>query len=188
MNVRVDREKAKIYGFSASDVARYLAIALRGQQLKDFHGTDAQVPVWLRFAKSDAQSVEDLSDFKVRNQRGEQVPLMAMVRVRTTAAPSAIERTNRQTSLGVVANLADGKTNDDARHEIEAAMKSMTMPAGYRWSFGESFDRTEEGTKTMMFNVLVALVLVYVVMCAMFESLIYPAAILTTFVFSIFGI
>ena len=188
MNVRVDREKAKIYGFSASDVARYLAIALRGQQLRDFHGTDAQVPVWLRFANADARSVEDLSDFKVRNQRGEQVPLMAMVQVHTTAAPSAIERTNRQTSLGVVANLADGKTNDDARHEIEAAMKNMTMPAGYRWSFGESFDRTEEGTKTMMFNVLVALVLVYVVMCAMFESLIYPAAILTTFVFSIFGI
>ena len=188
MNVRVDREKAKIYGFSANDVARYIAIALRGQQLKDFHGTDAQVPVWLRFEKSDAQSVEGLSDFKVRNQKGEQVPLMAMMQVRTTAAPSVIERTNRQTSLGITANLADGKTGDDARHEIDAAMKSMTLPAGYRWSFGESFDRSEEGAKTMMFNVLVALVLVYVVMCAMFESLIYPAAILTTFIFSIFGI
>ena len=188
MNVRVDREKAKIYGFSANEVARYIAIALRGQQLKDFHGSDTQVPVWLRFAKADVQSIADLSDFRVRNQKGEQVPLMAMVQVRTTNAPSGVERTNRQTSLGIVANLAAGKTNDDARHEIEAAMQNMTMPAGYRWSFGESFDRTEEGTKTMVFNVLVALVLVYVVMCAMFESLIYPAAILTTFVFSIFGI
>jgi len=188
MVVRVDREKAKIYGFSANDVARYLAIALRGQQLKDFHGNDTPVPVWLRFAKSDAQSIDALSDFKVRNASGEQVPLMAMVQVRSTAAPSAVERTNRQTSLGIVANLADGKTNDEARHEIEAAMAQMALPAGYRWSFGESFDRAEEGTKTMMFNVLVAIVLVYVVMCAMFESLIYPAAILTTFVFSIFGI
>ena len=188
LSVRVDREKAKIYGFSANDVARYIAIALRGQQLKDFHGSDEQVPVWLRFAKTDASSIDDLHDFKVRNQAGEQVPLMAMVQVRTTNAPSAIERTNRQTSLGIVANLADTKTGDDARKEIEAAMKEMSLPAGYRWSFGESFDRAEEGTKTMMFNVLVALVLVYVVMCAMFESLIYPAAILTTFVFSIFGI
>ncbi|MEP6938915.1 MAG: efflux RND transporter permease subunit [Rudaea sp.] len=188
MSVRVDREKARAYGFSANDVARYLAIALRGQQLKDFHGTEAQVPVWIRFAKSDAQSIESLSDFKIRNPQGVQIPLMAMIQIRGTNAPSAVERTNRQTSLGIVANLADGKSGDDARHEIERAMTEMSLPGGYKWSFGESFDRSDEGTRTMMFNILVALVLVYVVMCAMFESLIYPAAILTTFVFSIFGI
>ena len=188
MSVRVDREKAKAYGFSASDVARYLSIALRGQQLKDFHGSDAQVPVWVRFAKADAQSIESLSDFKIRNPQGMQIPLMAMIQIRGVNAPSAIERTNRQTSLGILANLADGKTAEDARHEIEHALSGMTLPPGYKWGFGESFDRSEEGTRTMMFNILVALVLVYVVMCAMFESLIYPAAILTTFVFSIFGI
>ena len=186
--VRVDRERAKTYGFSANDIARYIAIALRGQQLKDFHGGDAQVPVWLRFAQADTRSLDDLAGFKVRNAEGAEVPLMAMVQAQSTQAPATIERTNRQTSLGIVANRADGKTSDDARHDIERAMSGMTLPAGYRWSFGESFDRGEEGTRTMFFNVLVALVLVYVVMCAMFESLIYPAAILTTFVFSILGI
>ncbi len=67
--MHVDREKAKNYGFSANDVAQYIAIALRGVQLKDFHGDDAQVPVWLRFAGSDAQSVDDLSDYKLRRAR-----------------------------------------------------------------------------------------------------------------------
>jgi HAE1 family hydrophobic/amphiphilic exporter-1 len=64
----------------------------------------------------------------------------------------------------------------------------VQFPAGYRWTFGENFNRDDDAGKKMMFNLLIALVLVYVVMCAMFESLIYPAAILTTFVFSIFGV
>ncbi len=188
MAVRVDREKAKSYGFSASDVAQYIAIALRGFQLKDFHADDTPVPVWLRFANSDAQSIDDLSDYKLRRDDGVQVPLLSMVSVSTQNAASSIERENRQTSLGIVANLAEGKTTPDARKEIEAAMKSVQLPPGYRWSFGRNFQDDDNASNTMGFNILIALMLVYVVMCAMFESLIYPAAILTTFVFSIFGV
>ena len=67
-------------------------------------------------------------------------------------------------------------------------MKSVSLPVGYHWTFGTSFRESDETGQRMMFNILIALVLVYVVMCAMFESLIYPAAIMTTFVFSIFGV
>ena len=188
LSVHVDREKAKDYGFSASDVAQFIAIALRGVQLKDFHGGEAQLPVWLRFRGSDAQSLDDLSDFKLRRPDGVQIPLMSMVDVSTNNASSVIERENRQTSFGIKANLAEGSTSNDARKEIETAFKNVQLPAGYRWSFGQNFNRDDDAGATMMFNLLVALVLVYVVMCAMFESLIYPAAILTTFIFSIFGV
>jgi len=188
LSVRVDRDKAKDYGFSANDVAQFIAIALRGMRLKDFHGSESQLPVWLRFRGSDAQSLEDLSDFKVRRPDGTQIPLMSMVQVQTRNASSVIEREARQISLGIKANLAEGATTDQARKAITAAMDGIQLPAGYRWSFGENFNRDDDAGKKMGFNLIVALVLVYVVMCAMFESLIYPAAILTTFIFSIFGI
>jgi len=186
--VHVDREKAKAYGFSATDVAQFVQIALRGMQLKDFHGGDTPIPVWLRFQGADAQSLDSLSDFKLRRPDGTQIPLMSMIQVQTRNASSAIERDGRQTSFGIKANLAPDATLDEARKNIEAVMKSFQMPPGYRWSFGENFDRDDEAGGAMMRNLLVALVLVYVVMCAMFESLIYPAAILTTFVFSVFGV
>ena len=188
LSVHVDREKAKDYGFSANDVAQFIAIALRGMRLKDFHGNESELPVWLRFRGSDAQSLEDLSDFKVRRPDGTQIPLMSMVDIKTRNASSVIERESRQISLGIKANLAEGATSDDARKAIEATMKGVQLPAGYRWTFGENFNRDDDAGKKMMFNLIVALVLVYVVMCAMFESLIYPAAILTTFIFSIFGV
>jgi len=186
--VRVDRERAKSYGFSASEVATYVGIALRGAPLKEFRNGDTEIPVWLRFQGADTQSVSGMEDFKLRRADGTLVPLLSLVDVRTQEAASAIQRDSRQTSLPLVANLAPGTTQDDARKAIESAMKSVSLPAGYRWSFGRSFDEADEAGQQMLLNTLLALVLVYVVMCAMFESLIFPAAILTTFLFSIFGV
>lgn len=186
--VRVDRERAKSYGFSATEVASYVGIALRGAPLREFRNGDTEIPVWLRFQGADTQSVNDMADFKLRRADGTLVPLLAMVDVRTQEAASAIQRDGRQTSLPIAANLAPGTTMDDAKKAIEAAMKSVSLPAGYRWSFGRSFDEDDEAGQQMANNTLLALVLVYVVMCIMFESLIFPAAIMTTFVFSVFGV
>ncbi|MCQ4166842.1 efflux RND transporter permease subunit [Tahibacter harae] len=186
--VRVDRERAKSYGFSANEVASYVGIALRGAPLKEFRNGDTEIPVWLRFQGADTQSVAGMADFKLRRADGTLVPLMSLVEVRTQEAASAIQRDGRQTSLPITANLAPGTTQDDARAAIEKAMKSVSLPAGYRWTFGRSFDEADEAGKQMLLNTVLALVLVYVVMCAMFESLVFPAAILTTFIFSIFGV
>ncbi len=186
--VHVDREKAKSYGFSASEVASYVGIALRGVPLREFRHGDTEIPVWLRFSGADTQSVTDLSDYKLRRADGTQVPLLAMIDIKTQEAASAIQRDNRQTSLPISANLAEGTTPDDARKAISAAMKSVSLPAGYKWSFGRSFDDDDQAGSQMANMTLLALVLVYVVMCCMFESLVFPAAILSTFLFSVFGV
>ncbi|HVJ63381.1 MAG TPA: efflux RND transporter permease subunit, partial [Tahibacter sp.] len=62
--VRVDRERAKSYGFSATEVASYVGIALRGAPLKEFRNGDTEIPVWLRFQGADTQSVAGMADFK----------------------------------------------------------------------------------------------------------------------------
>ncbi|HOX71578.1 efflux RND transporter permease subunit [Dokdonella sp.] len=186
--VRIDRERARNYGFSANDVAQYVSIALRGAQLRDFRRGDTQIPTWLRFQNADAQSISNMSDYKLRAPDGSQVPLMAMVEVQTQGAASGISRQNRQTALQIQTNVDSETTPDEARERIEKAMEKVSLPAGYGWTFGTSFRNADETGERMMFNILIALLLVYVVMCAMFESLIYPAAIMTTFVFSIFGV
>jgi len=186
--VHVDRVRARTYGFSASEIAQYIAIALRGLPLKEYHDNGTQIPVWLRFGGDDTRSLADLADYKLRAADGTMVPLLSMVDLNNRAAPSAIERDNRQTSLAIKANLAPGATLDEVTPKLEAALNAMQFPPGYRWSYGQNFDFANEAGQRMLFNTLIALLLVYVVMCAMFESLIYPAAILTTFVFSILGV
>jgi HAE1 family hydrophobic/amphiphilic exporter-1 len=185
---QVDRIRAKQYGFDAQTVANYIQIALRGMPLKDFHADDRTLPVWLRFQGADTQSLAGLSDFKLRAPDNTQIPLLSMLRTDSRETPSAIQRVDRMTALKITANLAEGKTMPDARKEITEAMNAVALPPGYRWSFGEGFDRDDQAGQQMLFNTAIALVLVYVVMCAMFESLLFPAAILMTFVFSIFGV
>ena len=184
----VDRIRAKNYGFDAQTVANYVQIALRGMPLKDFHAGDRQLPVWLRFQGADTQSLAGLSDFKLRAPDGTQIPLMSLMRADARDTPTAIQRVDRMTALKITANLAEGKTMPEAREEITKAMAGFALPPGYRWNFGEGFNRDEDAGAQMLFNTLIALVLVYVVMCAMFESMVFPAAILTTFVFSVFGV
>lgn len=186
--VHVDRIRAKQYGFDAQQVGDYLGIALRGMPLSEYRHGDREVPVWLRFRNADAQSLDDLSDYMLRRDDGTQIPLLSMVRIDTRPTASTIERINRQTTVTLGANLAKGKTLPDARKEIDAAMKAVTLPTGYHWAYGDSFDNDQQAGNQMVFNMLIALVLVYVVMCAMFESLIFPAAILTTFIFSVLGV
>lgn len=186
--VHIDRDRARNYGFGANDVAQYVSIALRGTQLRDFRRGDTQIPTWLRFQNADAQSINDLSDYKLRAADGSQIPLMAMVDLRTQNAASSIRRQNRQTALPIKINLDSKTTPDEARERIKTAMEKVSLPAGYGWTFGTSFRNADETGQRMVFNILIALLLVYVVMCAMFESLIYPAAIMTTFIFSIFGV
>ena len=106
----------------------------------------------------------------------------------TRETPRAVERSVRTTALKTTANLADGTTRADARKEITDSRHALALPPGYRWSFGQGFDRDDQAGQQMLFNTLIALVLVYVVMCAMFESLLFPAAILGTFIYAIFGV
>ncbi len=186
--VHVDRTRAKMLGFNAEEVANTIAIGLRGMPLREYRQGDRELPVTLRFRNADAQRLGDLSDYTLRRADGAEVPLLSMVSLSTQASAGAIRRINRQTALPIRANLAPGHTLEQARGEIRHALDALTLPAGYRWSFGESFDDSQQAGNQMLFNTLIALVLVYVVMCAMFESLIFPAAILTTFVFSVFGV
>ena len=190
LSVRVDRERAAQYGFSAQEVARYIAIALRGTPLREFRGEGQQdeVPVWLRFQGSDSQRVDSLAEFKLRRADGQLIPLSTLVDVRFDRAAPTITRENRRTGLDIQMNVAEGSTQDDARKELERATKGLALPTGYAFDLGGGFDQADEAGKQMLFNMLIALALIYIVMAAIFESLLLPITILTSVVFSIFGV
>src|SRR3546814_20890245 len=77
----------------------------------------------------------------------------------------------------------------DARKAMEDALKAFAFPAGYSYSFdGGAFQDEDEAMAQMMFNLLIALVMIYIVMEAVFESLLFPAAIMSGVVFSVLGV
>ena len=189
LNVRVDRERAAAFGFSAEQVSQFVGLALRGASLREFRREGAEAEVWVRFEGSEDYGTEEIGAFMVRAPDGRMVPLLAMVDIEVRAAATAIQRLNRQTGLTIQANLADGKTPGDARKALEAVLEQAVFPAGYGYTFeGSSFGRDDEAMKKIRFDLILALIFIYMLMAAVFESLLFPAAIMSGVVFSIFGV
>ncbi|GAB3367116.1 efflux RND transporter permease subunit [Lysobacter rhizosphaerae] len=189
LNVRVDRERAAAFGFSAQQVSQFVGLALRGAPLREFRRGENEVPVWVRFAGADNYGVEDIASFTVRAPDGRNVPLLAMVDVKVTPAATSIKRANRQTTLTITAGLPDKVTMPEARKAIEDTLKSISFPAGYSYTFeGGGFGDDDEAMGQMLFNLAIALVLIYIVMAAVFESLLFPSAIMSGVLFSVFGV
>jgi len=187
--VQVDRERAAAYGFSAQQVAQFVGMALRGSSLRDFHRDDVEIPVNVRFAGSERYGIEDLSTFMVRTSKGVEVPLLAMVDVSVNPAANSIQRLNRQTMLRVEAGLAKDVAMDAARKSVEATLDNVQFPPGYGYTFaGGGFNINFDGMDQMVSAIFIALILMLVIMAAVFESLLFPAAIMSCVLFSVFGV
>lgn len=188
LSVTVNRDRAALYGFSAQEVASYIGIALRGAPLREFRSGDTEVPMWIRFDNAEDQRVDDLRNFNLRRPDGTMIPLMSLIDVKMQRGATQIQRSNRQTALDIQAALVDGKTMPEARKAMEDALKRMSFPPGYSWSFGGRFNDSDDAGQRMAFNTLLALVMIVVVMAALFESLLFPFAIVSGVAFSALGV
>ncbi|MEO8162102.1 MAG: efflux RND transporter permease subunit, partial [Arenimonas sp.] len=188
LQVTVNRERAKAYGFSAQDVAQYISIALRGSPLREFRRGDTEVPVNVRFAGAEQFRMEDLSNLNLRRDDGSTVPLLSLVDVNIRQGASQIWRQNRQTGLGIKATIAGTSTKDEARKAVEEVMAAAQFKPGYSWDWGQGQREDDEAGAQMGINMLIALVMIMVVMAAIFESLVFPIAILSSILFSFLGV
>jgi HAE1 family hydrophobic/amphiphilic exporter-1 len=189
LSVRVNRERAAAFGFSAQQVASFVGMALRGSSLRDFHRGDVEIPVNVRFAGAEHYGEQDLESFVVRAPDGRAVPLLAMVDVAVRPSSTTINRMNRQTMLTVQASLAKDVSMQDAQKAIEKTLSAIQLPPGYGYTFeGGGFGMQMDMNDQMLRNVKIALVLIFIVMAAVFESLLFPLAIMSGVLFSIFGV
>ncbi|MEM1080729.1 MAG: efflux RND transporter permease subunit [Pseudomonadota bacterium] len=187
VQVRIDRERAARNGLSTREVAQVISVAMRGETLNEFRGPDGDVEINLMFQGADRGSAEDLANLTLVNAVGDRVRLSAVASIGTAEGPAEIQRDQRRTTLAVNANLND-ITMNEARERMQAMMDQLTLPPGYGWSFGRAFFEEDEAMQTMLFNMLLALALIFIVMAALFESTLFPISILTSIVFSFVGV
>ncbi len=187
VQVVVDRDRASQYGLSAQDVARTVSTAMRGQNLRRVRTEEGEVDLRIEFQNRDRRSVNDLRNLPLQLANGDQVRLASMADLTTTRARRSIQREDRVTMMGVTV-FQDDITRDEARERIAQTMSNYELPAGYTWGYGSGFDDEANSQEIMMMNLLLALILIYLVMAALFESLIHPLAIWTSILFAIVGV
>ena len=183
MQIRINQDRAIVQDIRAHQVAEAVGTAIRGTNLRRLRTESGEVDVRVSFDDENRQRIEHLQQVPIGNTTLAQV---ADIDVKRT--PPTIFRFNRSTSMGINMNLEDGLNMQDASARITQVMSGIQLPAGVRWSLGQTFERDQEQMNTMLINMLLALALIYLVMASLFESLIFPSAIMTTILFSIVGV
>jgi len=189
VRVLIDRDRAAGIGLTARDIAQMISIAMRGEALREFRSENGEVGVRMTFRENDRQSVEQLKNLSLFTSAGERITLGSVASLELGRSPETIQRTDRQTSVMVTASLEDETTLDDVRPRVSGMMDQIELPPGYGWKFGRGFERSDETQAQMMTNLMLGVACIFLVMAALFESLLLPfSIILGSIVFSIFGV
>ena len=162
--------------------------ALRGVELRSFrHDPNGEVDIRLLYDEDLKYSLTQLKKLPITQIEGQIITLESVARFDTQPRLAAIYRENRQTALTIGANLND-ITMEQARERIKQVMDKLVLPSGYKWKLGQGFDRQQQEQDIMMVNMLLAIAMIYIVMAALFESLLLPAAIISSIIYSIVGV
>jgi len=189
VRITIDRDRAAVVGLTAADIAENISIAMRGENLREFRGETGEIEVRLAFRENDKQSIEQLVNLPLFAPDGRRINLGAVASLHVGSSPATIRRTDRQTAVILSGNIEDGMSADDIRPKVKNLMDQIELPPGYSWKEGRGFERTDETQQMMATNILLGVACIFLVMAALFESLILPfSIILGSIVFSIFGV
>lgn len=189
VRVHVDRVRAAAVGLTVQQIAGSIAIAMRGQNLREFRGDLGEVAVRLAFRDSDKQSVEQLANLPLYAADGRRITLGTVANFHLGYAPDTIQRVDRQTAVVISANLEEDSSLELVRPKVESLMEQFELPPGYSWKFGRGFDQQDETQQMMATNIMLGIACIFLVMAAVFESLLFPfSIILGSIAFSIFGV
>jgi hydrophobe/amphiphile efflux-1 (HAE1) family protein len=186
INVSIDRDKAQSLGVSVLDVAQSLQLALSGQRFGYFIMNGKQYQVIGQYAKSDRDDPLDLTSTFVRNKQGQLVQLDNLVSVEERSSPPQLFHNNRFLSATVSAGLAPGKSIGDGIQAMESIADKVLDDTFSTTLGGESRDFQESSSNTL-FAFGLALLLVYLILAAQFESFIDPLIIIITVPMAIAG-
>ncbi len=179
LNISIDREKATNLGISVQDVAQTLQLALSNRRLAYFLMNGKQYQVIGQVDRADRDAPVDLASFYVRSNQGQLIQLDNLVKFQEVSSPPQVYHYNRFKSATVSAGLAPGKTVGDGV-EAMRAIAARTLDESFQTALsGPSRDYAESSSNTL-FAFGLALILVYLVLAAQFDSFIDPLIIMIT--------
>ncbi|GAB3734546.1 efflux RND transporter permease subunit [Spirosoma lituiforme] len=179
LNISIDREKATNLGISVQDVAQTLQLALSNRRLAYFLMNGKQYQVIGQVDRADRDAPVDLASFYVRSSQGQLIQLDNLVKFQEVSSPPQVYHYNRFKSATVSAGLAPGKTVGDGV-EAMRAIAARTLDESFQTALsGPSRDYAESSSNTL-FAFGLALILVYLVLAAQFDSFIDPLIIMIT--------
>jgi HAE1 family hydrophobic/amphiphilic exporter-1/multidrug efflux pump len=186
VDILIDRLKAREFGLTVSDIADVIQSAFSGRRLAYFIMNGKQYQVISQVALKDRQEPVDISNLYVRNNKGDNISLATVTQLVSNANPPSLYHYNRYKAATMQASLADGKTIGDGVEAMQAIADKLLDESFQTSLSGPSRDYAESSSNTA-FAFLLALVLIFLVLAAQFESFRDPITIMVTVPLAIAG-
>lgn len=186
LRITIDRLKASQLGVSVQDISETLQLALSNQRMGYFTRLGKQYSVIGQVERENRDDPSDLTNIFVRNNRGEAIPLLSLLNVSEDVTPPTLYHYNRYRSATISGGLSEGHTIGDGIKEIRAIADTVLDASFSTALTGASKDYAESSRNTY-FAFILALVLIFLVLAAQFESFIDPFIIMLTVPLAIAG-
>lgn len=186
LRLEIDRAKAQNLGVSIQEVAQTLQLGLSGRRFGYFIMDGKQYQVIGQINRSLRNDVNDLKSLYVKNNRGDLIQLDNMVKITEQSTPPQLFRFNRYSAATVTAQMAKGVTLGEALDEMDKLAKE-TFDETFSTAYDGQSKQFKESSSSLLFAFALAILLIYLILSAQFESFIDPFIILFTVPLAVAG-
>ena len=186
VRIEINREKANIMGVTTRNIAQVLQYGLSGQRMGYFYMNGKQYEILGEINRQQRNTPANLKSIYIRNKEGEMVQLDNLVDLVGGIAPPKLYRYNRFVSATISAGLAKGKTIGQGLDEMDKIAKEV-LDDSFRTALQGESKEYRESSSSLMFAFMLAIVLIYLILAAQFESFKDPLIIMLTVPLAIAG-
>jgi multidrug efflux pump len=187
LNIRIDRQRAADLQIAVDDVSRTLQTLLAARRVSTYIDRGREYDVLLEAPRGALRNPSDLQGIFVRSRSSNELyPISGLIDIQETSGPAELRRFNRQPAIAVSATLAEGFTMGDAVEAVRAIAAEVIPPEG-RLEFSGETRQFLEASGSIYVTFFLALLVVYLVLAAQFESLIHPIGIMMTVPLAVTG-
>jgi multidrug efflux pump len=179
LRIHINREKATSLGVSTQNIGQTLQLALSGQRFGYFFMNGKQYQILGELERSDRNKPLDLKSLYVRNNSGDMIQLDNLVTLTEETAPPQLYRYNRFVAATVSAGLTKGKTISEGLAEMDKIAKEV-LDESFRTALAGDSKDFKESSSSLMFAFVLALILIFLVLAAQFESFKDPLIVMMT--------
>ncbi|MEM9290663.1 MAG: efflux RND transporter permease subunit [Acidobacteriota bacterium] len=188
IRVSAQRERSLQSGLSTQDVANTVSRALSSRPVGRIQTADREVDMMLQYEDESRRTLDQLQRMAVPIGAGRSVPLGSVADFTLEPGPESIEREDRRPQIEITANISDPSASFAALRAAGQVMGSLPLPPGTEWSFGRWARRAQQDAGESNFALLFAVVIIYMLMAALFESFLQPLVIMFAIPFSVIGV
>jgi HAE1 family hydrophobic/amphiphilic exporter-1 len=177
MVVRVDRIKAATMGLNVSDIADAMETAIGGRRTSMYRQEGDEFNILVRLQEKDRLKLSQVGQIPLATPLGQTIPASNVIRMQRQEGPVTIDRADQERLITVSGTLGDRDLGSVVR-DLDDKLRAIPKPVGYEFRFGGEYEEQQKTFRDLTFAAILALVLVYMVMAAQFESLRDPFIIL----------